>query len=424
MMIAFWLIAAALTSGAVVLLLRPLVLAKRGDRAIAPEATQGDAALNVYRDQLAEIDRDRDRGVMSAAEADNARREIKRRLLAADRRRTVSAPAGRRPPGWAQWAVMAAVPALALGIYLSLGSPFLPAEPYAGRVDIQTEAVNEARQRIAALSRRVRENPDDLRGWLALAEAHAQLGQYRAAIQPLERAVAMGDRAPRLVYGLAEMVIRANDGIVGQRALDLLQEVLEKQPGNPRARYFMALAQEQQGRFQAALGAQQQIFRDLAPNDPIRRAVRGRILSLAERAGVDPAEALPQDAAPGPERSAAARAEDMSPEQREAMINNMVEGLAGRLAENPDNPDGWLRLARSYQVLGRRQDFIGAAEKAVELAPDNPEALLYGGIAARLDDRPREALSRLKALQATLSEDAPGYDDLSADIEALRQEVN
>ncbi len=409
-MIAFWLIAAGLSVVAAVILLRPLSGRLRSE--------DSDRALAVYRDQLAEIARDQERGLLEAEEAAAAEREVKRRMISASE--TTPGEPARLVPRWAQAVVVVCVPALGLALYLSQGNPDLPALPIAERPATLMQERAAIRAEIAELSRTIRDNPQALRPYLALADAHIALQQYRAAVTPLEQAVMLTDRAPPLVYALAETLIRANDETVGERARELLDEVVEKVPNDPRARYLLAVADEQQGRADIALGKMQGILRDLPASSDMRPLLIARIAELSEQTGIP---VPPPPAMPALDEETVSAAQDMSAEDREAMIDGMVASLAARLEEQPDDVEGWLRLTRSYQVLGRQEDFIAAAERAVALAPADPQAIYFGAMAAEVDGRYETAIARLEDLLARLPKDAPIIDAVRDNIAALRAEL-
>lgn len=104
----------------------------------------------------------------------------------------------------------------------------------------------------------------------------------------------------------------------------------------------------------------------------------------------------------------------MTPEQRQAMIEGMVDSLAIRLEADPSDIDGWLRLSRSYDVLGRPEDATAALAEAAKRAPDRPDVLqLYarrqmGDLLERPDiatPLPEEAVSTYRRLL----EASPGH---------------
>lgn len=388
----FWAVAAVLTALSVGALLHPLL---RRPAEAAKEAVPDDREaydLYIYRDQLAEIDRDRARGVLNDREAEAARLEVQRRLLAADRRRegrdqantADTAPRRRTASRMAALAVVVLVPLGVLATYLSIGQPDLPSRPLSER-SAEVEREREMHEMAADLQQRLAENPDDVRGWQLLGRARAEMGDWDAAAEAYQEAVARGggDQAG-LQSALGEALTAAAGGTVSPRAAAAFAAALEADPQEPRARYYTALALKQGGRVREALD----LWLELAETTPRdagwRPLLREQIVMAAEELGLPLAElSIPA----GPEGSAGAMAEqeaaveDMSPEEREAFIRSMVEGLATRLEQNPEDIDGWLRLVQARLVLGETDAALTALERAEPLVAELPE-----------DDRRRQAV--------------------------------
>jgi len=393
----FWPLAALLTAICVGLLLRPLLRRAatapevdgngKGGAEAPPE--RADYDIGVYRDQLGEIDRDRDRGLLSATEAEAARLEVQRRLLAADRRRRPARPAGQRRRGAraAALAVTLLLPLGGLGLYLQLGAPDLPSLPLAQR-GAEVERLAEMRGLTERLQRRLAQEPDDLRGWELLARSRAELGQWAEAAEAYRQAVARGgvERAG-LQSALGEAVTAAADGVVTPEARAAFDTALALDPSEPRARYYRALALQQAGRQREALDAWLELAADTPADAGWRPLLRQQITAGAEALGL-PLGALriPEGpaapAVPGPSAEDLAAAEDLSPQEREAYVRSMVEGLATRLEEQPDDLDGWLRLVQARLVLGEPEAALAALRRAEPLVETLPQ-----------DDRRRRAVA-------------------------------
>ncbi|MDF2095574.1 c-type cytochrome biogenesis protein CcmI [Aquibaculum arenosum] len=388
----FWAVAAVLTALSVGALLHPLLRRPAGAAGeTAPEDREA-YDLHIYRDQLAEIDRDLARGVLTEREADAARLEVQRRLLAADRRRVGGAvqAAGevtrRRSTAsrMAALAVVVVVPLGALATYLSIGEPDLPSLPRAER-SAEVEREGEMREMVADLQRRLAENPDDARGWQLLGRARAEMGDWEAAAEAYQEAVARGGaEEASLQSALGEALTAAAGGTVSPRAAAAFAAALEADPQEPRARYYTALALKQGGQVREALD----LWLELAETTPRdagwRPLLREQIVMAAEDLGLPLAElSIPAGPEPrgGPMAEQEAAVEDMSPEEREAFIRSMVEGLADRLEEDPDDIDGWLRLVQARLVLGETDAALAALERAEPLVAELPA-----------DDRRRQAV--------------------------------
>ncbi|MGH6719640.1 MAG: c-type cytochrome biogenesis protein CcmI, partial [Alphaproteobacteria bacterium] len=328
---------AALAVGVVALLVAPLV---RPPRAPVARAAYD---LEVYRDQLAELERGAARGIIGAESRDAARREIERRILALDLGPAAwAAPAAgtRRVVAAAVIAVL--VPVAAGALYLAVGAPTLTDRPLAERTaetatiasGTDTGAIEDMVQRLAA---RLKGEPDDLDGWVLLARSLGALGRYDEAVTALRHVVELTGGATGYVAMLAEHMVFAADGIVTPDALALFDQVAVAVPDDPAARFYHGLAREQAGDGAGALEHWTLLGRASAPEAPWLPSLRARIADAAAALGLDPATVLagiPEPAtataepdAPGPTAEDLAAVSDMSAEEQQAMIRGMVERL-------------------------------------------------------------------------------------------------
>lgn len=368
----FWVLAAILTAVVTIALLLPLARAGRAKDVAA------DHEIEVYSDQLAELDRDAAADLISRTEAESAKAEIGRRLLRASREKGAAA-GERRSVAWhavARVAIVAGVPAAALGGYLLIGSPDLPAQPLAARQAPQPDP-NGIEALVARAEAHLAENPDDGRGWEVLAPIYLRMGRLEEARTAYSNAIRLLGPSAERQSGYGEALVALAGGVVTEEARVAFQSARELEPTAPRAAFFLAMALVQEGRDERALEA----FRNLAsisPADaPWMDAVNAHIAALdnvpAPLALSDevPAETLSEDGlAPGnPDTADIAAARNLSDGDRQAMIDGMVEGLDERLRENPDNIEGWIRLVRSYGVLGRSQEAQDALRRGLEVFP-------------------------------------------------------
>ncbi|MDD9993097.1 MAG: c-type cytochrome biogenesis protein CcmI [Rhodospirillales bacterium] len=383
----FALAAALLTALAVAAVLIPVLRRHRRG------PSRADYDLTVYRDQLRELESDRARGLVSEEQVGAARTEIERRMLRAARARdaarpadaaTASGPADARADASRSWRRPAAaiglglcIPALAAGIYASLGTPGLPGRPFAEveRPAAQTEALAALSGPVEQLAARLEGEPDNLEGWLLLGRSYVALQRYPEAADALRRAAALSGNDPEVLAMLGEAIVWANDGMVVPEAVGAFRRVLAAQPGDPAARFHLALARAQAG----AVGEAYEMWLALAADTPADAPWRGELEALigqaAEALGIE-LEAVPRgpavaDVPSGPTAEDMAAAAEMSPEERMAMIRGMVESLAARLEASPDDPEGWRRLAQSYAVLGEPEKAVDTLRRASELAPDD-----------------------------------------------------
>jgi cytochrome c-type biogenesis protein CcmH len=380
----FWIISALLTVIVAVILLSPLMRAS----ARATRYDEGEAA--VYRDQLRELERDKAEGLISAEDADYARAEIGRRLLAIAGRDLAArdgeageaelagthAPARRRYL-LSQAFILLCLPMIGLAGYLEIGSPGTPDAPLEARIADPGDDVDLL---VAKVERHLATSPEDGNGWNVLAPVYFRIGRYDDAELAYRNAIRiLGPDAERM-NGLGETLVVRNDGIVTDDAQMAFQAALKLQPNNPRADFYLALALEQSGRRVEALAAFQDIAKASPPTAPWMPLVNRHI--AANSAGVPLANAPAQSAAAPEAASAAdpaapgnpsaediANAQAMSEGDRGEMIRGMVASLDARLKDDPNNFEGWMRLVRSYAMLKDKERAEAALKDGLKTFP-------------------------------------------------------
>ncbi|WP_119460730.1 c-type cytochrome biogenesis protein CcmI [Rhodospirillaceae bacterium SYSU D60014] len=407
----FWIIIGGMTAAAMGLLLRPLLRGGRAEeRPAAPD-------LAIYRDQLAEIERDVGSGLLSPEEAAAARLEVERRILAAAPAESTPATTPPRRHRGAAAALAVALPLLALGLYLQLGAPNLAHLPGTADPVRMTQAPGEATEAnmgalVERLAQRMAEDPSNLEGWLLLGRSYGTLGRYREAAAAYEEAIARGADGAEVQSAYGEALTAAQDGQVTEPAVRAFEAALAADPAEPRARFYLALARAQAGRLDEALAMWVALEADTPADSPARAVIGAQIDQVARQLGRDPAELPGRVAEAAPPEMPAPSAEDMqtaeamSPEDRAAFIRGMVERLAARLQDSPDDLDGWVRLARSYEVLEEAEAARDAWQRATALAPNRVDLLLgYAGaiLAAGPEGAPLpeafgETVDRVRAL--------------------------
>lgn len=412
-----WLILGAISVAVAAIL---FVGSRRGARAPS-DAAEHDLA--VYSAQLSELERDRERGVLEETELESARLEVQRRMLAADAARGRAA-VGR--PGTAGWglplAFAIAVPLGAAALYLWLGNPGVDSQPFAERQAQRAQSAEggsppDVATMMTRLRERLAEDPSDLQGWMTLARAAYALGDYGETITAYNRAIAIDDGLAGLHSALGEAHVMAARGIVTEAARRALEQAIARDPTDPRARYYLAMAQEQDGDKAGALAALTALLEGAPADASWADGVRERAMALAVDLGRDPAAAMPPAGPAG-----AASADD-------------AEQLAARLESDPKDYQGWIALARLRADAGDPAGAQAALERgaevyagapfvlqqlrqaavelgleetqstargpsaedmaaASEMSPDEQQVMIQGmvaGLAARLEDAPDDA---------------------------------
>jgi cytochrome c-type biogenesis protein CcmH len=282
-----WLALAALVLVAAIVVLPPLLANVR-------ETTHEATDLAVYRDQLKEVDDDAERGLISATEAEAARTEIKRRILALPQ-----TSAGERMSTGSRTAASAValfVAVVASGIYLSMGQPTLPGRPYdaaAEQAAVKDEIINEVTAMVEKLAARLKTQPNDAQGWRMLGWSYVQLGRIAEGIEALKRSVALDPRNAPLRSQLGEAIVQQADGTVTAEAAAVFDEALKVDAKDPRARFYKGLALVQAGKEKEALDLWVAIIRDGPPDAEWMPGLRDQATQLAMRLKLDPKTAVP-----------------------------------------------------------------------------------------------------------------------------------
>ncbi len=349
---ALWLIFVTMTAAAILAVLWPL----SRQRAARPAGTD----VAVYRDQLEEIARDRTAGLIGEAEADAARIEVSRRLLAAaDTGPVVSESAGhtfrRRAVALAGLVV---VPVLATAIYLALGSPNLPsAQRDARSLAPENRSIQSL---VSQVESHIERNPNDGRGWEVLAPVYLRMGRFDDAVKARRNALNLNGETAERQSDLGEALMAAANGIVTADAKAAFERALAIEPGHLKSRFFIGVAAQQDGARDKAAEIWRSMLAEAPPDAPWAPAVR---------------QALADIGAPGPNAQDMAAASQMSEGQRTEMIRGMVDGLAAKLSQDGLDVDGWLRLLRAYMVLGERDKAQAAAINARRALASDPDKL-------------------------------------------------
>jgi cytochrome c-type biogenesis protein CcmH len=363
---------------------------------------RGEADLAVYRDQLSEIERDLTRGTLTPDEAGRLRAEVGKRLLVADRARSESGAAtgSARSRAIAGLVVALTLPG-AMATYWWLGAPGYPDMALAPRLQALDAGIagrpaqEEELQRLnlardPALDQRLQgelapvSDPEALR---ELFRQHFEAGELQAAVRVQERLLALlGDAAASNDHALMALALMLEaQGYVSPEAEVQMKLGLQRDMTNEIARYMVGEMFLQGGRYDLAF----QFWRPLAENgstaSPFVKYVRDQIFGVAELAGIR--YDLPA-AGPGPSADDMAAAGEMTPEERQQMIEGMVAQLSDRLATEGGTVEEWNRLIRSLAILERL-----------------PEAqTIYDEAKAKFEGRPAElSFLRLAAVETGLN---------------------
>jgi len=415
-----WLILTIMTSVAAVMLSAPFIR-----RFGHPEGeTVGN--IQVYRDQLKEVEIELRQGLIDDAQAETARIEIKRRALAADRMDNSDRPEfSGDERNFAAIGVTGIVVLGSVALYAVTGNPDLPSMQGSGAAQrataslvrepstlestaaaIQTPAsegrgplrpqaglppVDEMIQRLAT---RLLQNPKDVDGWRTLGWSYFSMGQYSEAAEAYAKAIELSPDVADIRSARIEALVKSADGVVTADASSAIEDALKINPRDTRARFFKGVAKEQAGDKAAALTVWIDVLKDVNSDDPWAPDLKNRISVIERDLGVDAGAVAPKSAvvggllerlrAPGAWQTSPAiekgptpqdvkAAEAMPADERSAMIRGMVEGLANRLEQSPHDADGWIKLIRSRMVLGDTEQAKQALSRGLEVFTEEPQ---------------------------------------------------
>ncbi len=395
---AFWIIAAVIAALTVAVLVFALLRGHAGRDSDARD-------IQVYRDQLSEVDRDLDRGVISTEDAERVRLEISRRLLDAKKNPGAQpAPGASRASPLLAAALALAVFSGAFAIYQKLGAPGYMDQPISARLAMsEARHDNRMSQRdaeaqvpaaappegvtarhlelIEKLRNALKDRPNDLQGHILLAQNEAALGNFAAAASAQQKVVELkGATATADDYvALADMMALAAGGYISPETEAVLLKAISLDPQNGGARFYLGLMYAQIGRTDRAFAIWQALLEEGPADAPWIAPIRSQIEEVAREAGVryslPPQGTAPRLTAPGPSNEDIAAAQDMSAEERDAMVRSMVDRLSGRLADEGGTPQEWARLIGALGVLGETERASEAWNTAQDTFADAPDAL-------------------------------------------------
>jgi cytochrome c-type biogenesis protein CcmH len=342
----FWFTLAGMTFFAVLIAVLPLLLRR-------PPRNLPRSDIAFYNAQLAEIDRDLERGQLPESEAGTARAETARRLLAANASTETSALSDRG--GWnrrlAAILTVLIIPMVGLGVYLHFGNPGVPDAPLASREEAAPEP-DPVAQALAHIEAEVAASPDNDKAWAALAPAYIRLGRYGDAVIANRNLLRIKGEDGNVRANLGEAEVAAAAGKVTDEARADFEKALAAAPDSVMARFYLGLADEQAGNPKKALEAYEPLIEQAKDHPHWAAIIQARISALK---GVKPADAATSSAAG-------------VPDSQKAMVTAMVEKLAGRLAQSGGGVDDWVRLVHSYSVLDEKdkaKEALASARKAL-----------------------------------------------------------
>lgn len=351
-------ISALLTLVVVAWLVRPLLRKPTGHGVSSDKLNAA-----IHRDQLHALEADLARGVINQQDFETTRDELQLRLLD-DTESFEASPKHKKAGFWTakrtSVAVGLSLPVLALGLYLQLGTPeAINPIAAANRNDHQMQEM------VDSLAARLKANPNDPKGWAMLARSYKAMGRFEEAQQAFERAGDIVKTDPDLLVDHAELIaILAGNQLQG-KPQQMIEEALRLNPEHPMGLMMSGLTAYQNADYQSAVTRWEKLLDMLPPDSPDAQQMQANIDDARAKGGLAASESnklppIPAGAGAG-----------MTPDN----VNDMVDRLAARLKDNPDDLAGWARLARAYKVQNRLDEAIAAYAKTGKLLDSDPDLL-------------------------------------------------
>lgn len=321
----------------------------------------------IHRDQLKALENDLARGVISQQDFETSRDELQLRLLDDTENDEPTLDSGHTSFWNARRTALAmglTTPLLALGLYLQLGSPAAINPVAAAKVDDQQIA-----KMIDTLAAKLKANPDNPKGWAMLARSYKVMGRFDEAEQAFLKAGDLVQQEPDLLVDYADLLaVRADSNIEG-KPLELINKALSIQPTHPMGLMMSGVAAYRRSDFKLAITQWEKLLTVLEPGSSDAQQIQANIDDARAKAGLPVAQATTESGKLPPVPAGAAAG--MTPE----MINQMVDRLAARLKDQPDDVAGWARLARAYKVQGRTAEAEQAYAKTGKLLDTDPDVM-------------------------------------------------
>lgn len=373
-MTAFALAAVLLLAASLALLARPFWF-RRARGAASRQAVN----TAIYRDQLAELERDRESGQLGEADYQQARGELQRRLIedAAMPEATVAATVPSPKKTLAALAI--ALPVLAVGLYVWLGAPAALDPQATKRPD-----AGEIAQMVDTLAARLAQTPDDVEGWSMLARSYKALGRYDEAAQAYSRTGALLDNSADLLADYAEVLALASGNSLAGKPLELVTRALKLEPEHIQGLLLAGAAAMERRDYAAAIAYWERLLKQIpegsedaetlnasiaqarqklaAGKASAATAIGGRLeLAAALKGQVQPADvvfilARNPEAGPMPVAALKARVADLPLEFR---LDDANAIMAGQALSSAKTVNLEARVAKGGDAAARPGDLFG-----------------------------------------------------------------
>ncbi len=233
------------------------------------------------------------------------------------------------------------------------------------------------------LAEKLKENPDDAGGWTLLGRSYSLIGKHVKAVEALEKAVALKPEDPDLMATYGEALVTVSKGVIDEKSKNVFLDVIKLSPDQPVAKLNLALVEFHEGKVKEAYNTWLKLAKEAPPKAPYLKNLQSKLDLAAEKLGIEPPSILPATPpAPTlqsmkPNLPSALSIKDVKPsnnmpsDEQSVFIRSMVQRLADKMEKNPDDMEGWMKLAKSYTVLGEKEKALKSYQNALRLSPND-----------------------------------------------------
>lgn len=299
-MTAFAILAALLVVAVTARLLLPLIRSAKSAAIATNQATTSnerrEANLTIFRDQLAELEREFNDGLLAAPDFEQAKRELQRRLLE-DVQIEETGGASQRHASTGRntaLALIIALPLVTAGGYALLGNP-RGLDPLLTQVQPRVSPA-QVEEMVSKLAAKLKQNPDDANGWVMLARSYKVLGRFAEAADAYSHASSIVDKEAVLLADYAEMVAQANNGNLQGKPSELAARALKLDPDEPQALLLAGAAASDRRDFAAAATHWGRLLTQVDPDSEEAKALGDAVSKARELAAKPPQSDKPVSA--------------------------------------------------------------------------------------------------------------------------------
>lgn len=260
-------------------------------RPVVTHASQAKANAKVYRDQIADLDREHESGHISDTEWQQSRDELSMRLLEDTSAQDDPVAKQEKPALWTAVLVAVALPLSAVGMYMWVGEPDA-LNPMAVQSNDKVDPT-QLLQMAESLAQKLNDKPDNLQGWVMLGRTYRTLEKFDASVQAYDRALKLSADDDLKLERVEVLAMKSQGNFEGE-PWNVIRDILQRDPHNYGALLMAGSASYSHEKFADALKYWQQARKPLAADNPDVPGLDEAIASVQQKLG------MPAQVAKGP----------------------------------------------------------------------------------------------------------------------------